>query len=390
VSGIEPVRGAFFSPPEAPPGETAAPPYDIITPEGHRRLLERNPYNVVRFTLGDEPGKEGDFQGADAVLSRLVAEGIIKVDPQPAFYVYEVRFPGAARREPFLGLVGAVSVRAKVLPHERTMGAVKEGRLRALEGTRANLGLVLLACRDGGRLTEVLQRGRERLRAEAEVRAGEVHAVWNLECELWEEAKAVLDPLPLIIADGHHRFQTAQYYASLHPEDPAAQRVLVVVAGMGSRSGLQILPTHRVVRFPSVNEAAAWAADLVAAFDMCAPEEADLTVYSPRMPEGVALRVSVPPDCGSLIAYLHELWLDRLREPVRVRAAHDLPEEPGQLCVRESVVVLRVRAVRPEELERTVQRGEVLPPKSTFFYPKVYSGLIMRLLDFDLDRAQEA
>jgi uncharacterized protein (DUF1015 family) len=378
---VQPFRAAFYRAPQTDPAANAAPPYDVIGPDDHRELLARSPHNVVRFTLGDRPGEEGDFREAAAALRGLVEAGVVGVDPSPAYYVYRITYRVSGRDRSYLGLVATVDLTGDaVLPHEKTMAGVKEGRLRALEGARANLGLVSLACQDEGGLPALLERGRGQIRVEVTVRPGETHAIHDFSPGLHDELTGLLAPLQLVIADGHHRFQTAQRYRELHPEFEAARRCLVVLSSLAS-SGLEIRPTHRAIFFSGRDAAAAWARAVIGSLPAAAGNRADLTVHAPGQVNGVPLRFDGRDD--SLISYLHAAFLDRLGPEVRFEYRHDISAAIDDVRAGRPVVALRVRAVTPGELLRTVRAGRVFPPKSTFFYPKLYSGLIMRLLDED-------
>ncbi len=377
---LEPFRAAFYQPPQAVNERCVAPPYDIVSPEEHRQLLGRSPYNVIRFTLGENPGEPGRFDTAAATLQRLVRTGVIGVDDRPRLYGYTVRYRAEGEELSFVGLVGAIDlVTARVFSHERTMSDVKEGRLRALAGTRANLGLILLAGQDEGRLERLLEQGRGRTRVDVSVKPGERHGVFDLNEECYDEIAQVTEPLDFVIADGHHRFQTAQRYWELNPEDSAARYCLVVLGSLASPSGLQILPTHRVITFSTTDAARSWAAGVRRALPETAEDAADVTLYVAGAADGVGLRFNSREE--SLVAFLHRMFIDDLGAAVKLSYVQDLEDAVQDVRSGRPVVAVRLRAVTPAELMRTVMAGDVFPPKSTYFYPKLYSGLLMRFLD---------
>ncbi|MCZ6793062.1 MAG: DUF1015 domain-containing protein, partial [Planctomycetota bacterium] len=226
---IAPFRGLRYALQEI--GETAenvtAPPYDVISPEEHRRLLDRSPYNLTRLTLGVEPGSASSYDERGERLREWVSAGALRAEEEPALYVNAVDYasPASGRRSRLLGLValGRLSPFEEriVLAHERTFPRVVDDRERLLRATRANLESILLLYSDPegtvDRLLEEAARAEPLIRVEA--KPGEHHALHAI-----RDPRGVARLVELfraqrpIIADGHHRYTTSLRFAEAHGE----------------------------------------------------------------------------------------------------------------------------------------------------------------------------
>ena len=216
-----------------------APPYDVIGPEQREELRRQSPYNVVHLTLPDSE------EEAAASLAEWQEQGVLVRDPDPACWWLAQEYVGpdgvARRRE---GLVAALRLEPYenrvVLPHERTHAGPKEGRLRLLRATRAQLEPLFFLW-DG--TVEVDGLGEPELEADE---GGVVSRLWRLEAEFTDALVEELADAQLLIADGHHRYETA---LAFHEEDgsEASAWLLAVIVPTG-QEGLTIFPTHRVAQ----------------------------------------------------------------------------------------------------------------------------------------------
>ncbi len=365
--------------------DNIAPPYDIVSPEKHAALLEKSPGNIIRFTLGERPGADGDFSHAGEALRELLERDILTVDRTPGLFLYEVDYLFQGGQHRLWAVVGAVDLEQdRVLFHEKTLPRVKEIRYKALAHTQANIGMILLACRDGGTLFPLLQRGKGRQRFQGEVAAGETHSLYELAGDISAEIDAVIARREVIIADGHHRFQTAQKYRRDHPEVPGARYCLAALGSLDhAETALMLQPYHRVVHFSSADDAASWTGKVARAFAPAEADGSDLIIYSPGNEEGTALtfQPGSADSTLSLVSFLHDRFLDSIEGKERLEYVRDLSSARKSVAAGGPVVALELRAVTNNEFVNTVRAGEVFPPKSTSFYPKLYSGLVMRFLD---------
>ncbi len=382
VSQIEPFKAVFYTAPKDAPDVNAAPPYDIVDAKEHAALLARSPHNVVRYTLGDSPEKEPDFSRVAAELERLVGEGVLGVEATPRYYLYAADFSYEGRAYSFIGLVGKVDLAgARVRNHEKTISKVKEGRLRQLSGTRGNVELVFIVCDDpGGEFLSLMQAHKGTCRVRVPVKEGETHSIHELDAAGTARAAALLDAKSFVIADGHHRFQTATRFWNENPGLEGARYCLAVAGSLAPASGLRITPYHRALTFAGRQQARAWALAVAAALPKAAGAP-DVTLHFPGAEDGLAL--AFPTSGESLVAHMHKAFIDKLGSAAALQYTRDLAEAVAKLRGGAPLVAVRLRAVTSEELFATVAAGEVFPPKSTYFYPKLWSGMVMRLFEFD-------
>jgi len=224
-----------------------APPYDVIPDADIARYLERSPHNIIRLI---RPGS--DYEGAARTLEGWLRDGTLRAD-EPSMYVHEVDLgDGRTRRDLLAALRLEPYERRVVLPHERTHRGPKEDRLALMRATRASLEpLWFLYDGAGGELKRLLDQAVERPAdvtfADAE---GLVQRFWAVPRGAWTDAVAgALAPLQLLIADGHHRYETALAYAGEAggPPDAASRFTLALLTDIDD-PGLEVQPTHRVMK----------------------------------------------------------------------------------------------------------------------------------------------
>lgn len=386
-----------------------APPYDQISEATRQRLLAASPHNVVRITLPRAEGAEDPYTAARRVLERWLAEGVWVVDPAPAVYPYHqtYRVGGTEVTRPMVVALGEVSeYDAKVVrPHERTHPAPKQDRLRLLEATRADTGLLFMLVSDPEGELAGLTRPTGPPLAEARDLRGELHRLWRItEPEIHERLATFMAPRSVIIADGHHRYETAVEYRRRHPE--ARWKLMAFCALEGP--GLTIWPNHRLVHgLPEFS-----LEGLVAAagpwFDVSplpdprtfTPRPGALGVVTRegarvfRLREEARAQLPWPPSTSEAwrrlaVSVLHEGILRpllgitdaELDARTRVDYVEDQEEAVRQVELGRYQAAFLIAPTTPAELRAVVEGGEVLPQKSTHFYPKLLDGLVFFHLD---------
>src|SRR5712691_4236928 len=256
---VRPFRGLRFAPAKvANPADVLAPPYDVIEPAEQRELLARSPYNIVRIELPSaEAGDRYDL--AAQTLAEWRAAGVLELDSAASFYLHETRFELGGDRVR-RALIGALRLQpweaGQVLPHERTFAGPKEDRLRLLRATRANVSPLWTLYRGNPpSLTRAWTWAENHAPVlSCELDDGTSQRLWALvDSELTDALRADFVDLRLVIADGHHRYETALYYRdeqaagrALEPDDPANFVLAHLVAE--DDPGLAALPSHRLVR----------------------------------------------------------------------------------------------------------------------------------------------
>ncbi len=424
---ILPFRGYRYNPQKIRDlSQVVAPPYDQIDPDTRDALHALHPWNFVRVTLGrPEPGDAGEtdrHRRTRDCLDRWIAEEILILDPEPTLYPYLTTYQAGGETLSRLGFIALVELteyrEGQVLPHERTHAGPKAERLAHLEATSADTGLIFMLTSDpAGDLLRAAGPPHAPPIAAAHDLKEELHQLWRLtDRAAIERIQALMLPRRLIIADGHHRYETALEYCRRHPG-----RSLKLMAVFPLEApGVTIFPTHRLLhnvegfqagellaragrwfdveRGPALSDPAAEAAALTKALDARVRSGA-LAVAMVAEAEGpgwlLTLRSeafdAVPWPAGTSRAW-RRLAVSVLHEGL-LKPFAGITEEilRQQTCVdytpdaAEAVTLVRkgsyqagflIPATTPEELQAVVRAGEVLPQKSTFFYPKLLDGLV--------------
>ncbi len=398
------------------------PPYDVIGPEAERELLARSPTNMVRLELGEPPASPpaSRYEGAASALREMLASGALARDEEPAYYLLRQRFAlGGAERERrcLLGALRLEEFGAGVLPHEHTAPGPKEDRLALMRACRANFSPLMMLYDDptdaAGRTLDAASASAP----DAEFAAGgERFALWAIrDAEAVGAIREALAGGPVYVADGHHRYETALVYRG--EAGGAADFTLVGLIAFDD-PGLAILPYYRVLH----GATAAQTAKL----------NALLSLYFVSRPSGTP-----PGDAGQLDAVVAALGqgqtalgvVERGKPPRVLTPANDIipepdPDAPPETQARSveafalQEMLLRpvfgdgfaehvayvhdgaeamataergdgqmaffVKGVPPDTFRSIVGAGIRLPRKSTYFHPKLPSGVTINLLDGDV------
>jgi uncharacterized protein (DUF1015 family) len=333
---VKPFRALRYTEAAGPLDELVAPPYDVISAEARSAYLARSPFNVVHLTLPDSEEQAGRD------LAAWRADGVLGEQPERYWWIAQdyVGPDGVARtREGFAASVPVTPYEAgDVLPHERTHAGPKEGRLRLLRATRTQLEPIFLLYdaapvfdRPVGEPAMAVDEGGVRTRA------------WPV-----EGGETTIDT-PLLIADGHHRYETAVAYRAENPEATHTFAVLV-----SSRSpGVEIFPTHRLVE--ELGEVPG---------DPVDRPNGGVTLYR----DNRYIRVATKDDFGPRVVESFA--------PAGVSYTAYADEAIAAVDRGDAAAAFLLEPVTVEQVARFARAGDVMPQKSTFFYPKLTSGLL--------------
>jgi len=404
---IQPFRGLRYRLPDADLAKVLAPPYDVITPAYQEELYARDPRNIVRVVLNRTAG-DGAYDEAGATFRGWVAAGLLAPDAEPALYLVEQAFEVEGRAHKRYGLLARFRVednaRGRVLPHEHTRKAAKEDRYKLLKATRANFSPIFLMFSD--------RQGSFQKQAEATARTppafqytddgGVAHRVWRIRDGAAVSAlQSAIGSEKAYIADGHHRWATAQRY---HREVGAEAAWTLGYFTPMEAPGLVVLPYHRLLdRGPSIEEArralraqfevnevkgAAAAAKKAAesraayAFGLVDPSGAGLVAQA-RAEASALLPADAPPSLRALDTFfLHQAVLSRLLKVPEdaVRYAHSMREVEEELKAGKCKMAVIMRPTPVAQIVDVADARENMPAKSTFFHPKLPSGLVVHPL----------
>jgi uncharacterized protein (DUF1015 family) len=373
------------------PGLVLAPPYDVISPAEQNELYARSPYNVIRLIL---PRGADRAASAGRTLREWVEQRILVRDAVPAIYVYSQRFTlhdGTSHRRD--GVLCRLRLeefsRGIVLPHERTLPGPKADRLAIFRATGANLSPIFgLYARRGERVRDLIGK-----LGAPDVDVDGWHQLWAVtNAAVIARFQAALADETVVIADGHHRYETALAYRDEQPGNAAAQYVLAYLANM-EEEGVVILPTHRLVRGALPLAAADLEARLRADFDgRPLPDgvrrgAGEIDVVMPDRRLRLRARASAQARLAGLPAAVRELDVALLRaailEPLlRLDAealdfTHDDDEAIEAVTTGRAGAAFLLNPPTLAQVRGTCLAGEVMPEKSTYFYPKLATGLVL-------------
>ncbi|HEY2900074.1 MAG TPA: DUF1015 domain-containing protein [Polyangia bacterium] len=412
-----------------------APPYDVISETERLDLEARHGQNVVRVEL---PRGEGDARYANAagLLDTWIAEGILRQDSQPALYRYEQQFawpPEGGRRyvrKGFFCLLRLEPFEARVvLPHEQTLSGPKEDRRKLLAATRTHISQVFGLYRDPSGVTEEPLAFAETAAPvlDATTPDGCRHRLWMLtDGERIARVAEALRGRQILIADGHHRYETMlNLRAQLRPKDrPPGHSAADWGAVFLSRAedpGLLVLPTHRLVRNLPAFDLGALRAGAAPAFEIKQSDEADVAAIEDRLrregerrvtfavraagekqttwlglKDGVDLSALGSPALRELdVTVLHSVLLapllgvdaSAMANQAYLGYTHSTAEALAALSTRQAQGAFFMNATKVEDVLQVCEEGSILPQKSTYFQPKLATGLVMNRINPDADVA---
>lgn len=391
-----------------------APPYDVIGEEEARRLRDLSPFNAVRLVLPEGVAPDR-YLLASRRLQEWLESGVLGRAPREATFAYRQEFSHGGRRVVRHALLAAVGLaeldRGEVLAHERTHRGPKEDRLALMQACQAQLSPIFFIARDSGReLPGLLARaGSGEPLLDATTEDGIAHAVRRIPSELEPGILAVVADDDLLIADGHHRYETALELSRQLPDRPAARRVLASIVSEHDE-GLIVQATHR--RLGGLPPA--WRARLEESFQVApGPDEPRALAAEVRSRGGATIGVlgidGRRPEPGRLRGLLLQprpgiaegaglsaaegalacLLLDRLILRGLTGLEADAAAAAGLLSYHQTpgaalgepaldAAAFLLPPVSLAGLWAVVREGKRLPPKSTYFAPKMPSGLLFR------------
>jgi uncharacterized protein (DUF1015 family) len=405
-----------------------APPYDVISADLQDALYERHPNNIVRIDLNKAEAGDAELARYDrsaAMFSDWLARGVMVQDGKPAFYVLSQTFHGPDGVERVrTGFFGCARLtrfgEGPIMPHERTLEGPKIDRLRLFRATKANLSPIFGMYRDpDGSVLAILKAAQRREPAVVAEMDGVVNRMWILEDGAASIVEA-FDPLKIYIADGHHRYETGLAYrderraAVRVPQagTPGYESILMFVAAVED-PGMVVFPTHRLVhgvnaiderlarvdRFFDRSEAPSSPDALVASLRaagrrgnaFAAVTKASSQIWTLRKDAPLEEIADLPkhPDVRRLdVTILHGVILEHLlgitkqaqASQQNLRYSKDAKEAIGSPAGDVQIAFL-MNPTKVQEVIDVSNAGEVMPQKSTFFYPKIPSGLVLYPLD---------
>ncbi|MBM3268936.1 MAG: DUF1015 domain-containing protein [Candidatus Sericytochromatia bacterium] len=438
MNRLNPFRATLFDPARSGDlGAVLCPPYDVVSQQDQYRLYLRSPCNVIRLELGqDLPGDDqatNRYTRANEQLAAWLAEGVLREDESPAFYLYVQEWEGGGSRTSFYAAVRLAEWdKGEVIPHEQTLSGPKADRLLLMRHTAANMSPVFgLYADPSGVVRQILAEAQASEPDLAAEQGAERHRLWRI--ARWDDVAAIQEALsnqPIYIADGHHRYETALAYRDECRERQGAftgeepwNSVLMCLADV-AEPGLEVLPTHRLVKAKDLDAAALVArlGEVFAVEERPAPDTAARIAATDRLLGEMkelneagrhALGLALPGEARVLLLTLREDPRELLSGFGRSPAWREL-----DVAILHYLVILEMLGIpegewkggkhlvytrdhkevlaglesgefqagfflNPTPVAQVVdvaRAGDVMPQKSTFFYPKLPTGLVLHRL----------
>jgi len=421
MARVEPLQALHYDPAVAGPlQELAAPPYDVIDPAQRAELQSRSPHNVVAIDLPEDPGGGDMYAHAAKLLSAWRAEGAVVRDDEPALWVLVQDYTGPdGRRLTRNGFFARVRVEdygpGTIRPHERTHPGPKEDRLRLTRATQANLSPIFSLYSDpdltAWKALEPATHGEPF--GTFEEADGTANRLWRVtDADAIATVTGALAEVELLIADGHHRYETARVYAEEIGGEGSHRYVLMCLVALQD-AGLTVFPTHRLVDgLKGTGKPEALASTLRTSFDI-----AEIAVANLVPPENGGAAIQM----GYMDSHFKRAFRLTLKDQsIADELLADMPEPYRRLdtAVLEALVLkgplalseddishlhglgyarsfdearelvesgtfdagFFLRGIPVAQIQEIAAAGVNMPPKSTYFFPKVPTGLLFHPL----------
>ncbi len=424
MAAIKPFKAIRYNPSLiSDPGAVITPPYDVISAAEQDRLHQNSPYNIIRLEYGktypDDNDSNNRYTRASDTLNKWLNADVLKADDEPLYYLYEQSYTYDSttyKRRGIVAALGLESYQSKVvLPHELTMTGPKKDRLQLLSSSQTNISPIFTLFPDPEhKMTDFFARvENDKPIFEAVEDSGQTHRLWVIsDSALQADISTYMSDQPLLIAHGHHRYETAlKYYQDILDAKgiipPGAANVLTIMVSIND-SGLLMLPTHRLLSGLSsedINALHQAIKDQFTTIDFGDPRQLDRQKYwqelvqQSRAKNGFGFITSnnasllIPKDFASTDALPVSLLHDRLLKPVLSAEAgteaikntlsfsHDFSSSLESVLSGNTDAAFILDTIPIDDVFDRASRGIIMPQKSTYFYPKLPSGIVLHHME---------
>ena len=404
--------------------ELTCPPYDVISPAQRENYINTNKNNIIRLEL---PTGENPYKDAASLLDKWLSDGILKKDTNEAIYIYEEEFEAYGERKKFKGIISRVKLtpfsEGVVLPHENTLSKAKEDRFNLMKTTGCNFSQVYSLYIDEEHTTEAKLDLLTKDASNVQFDDGSViHRLWIINDKV--VIKSICDDFAsrqLYIADGHHRYETALNYKNFCYENNLTNGsddcdyIMMMLVDMDS-DGLVVFPTHRLIHdvadfneedliekckeyfnVSSESNIALIEEELdklykenICAFALYTGKDSwmKLTLKDPSIMDELLKDESYAVRHLD-VSVLHSLILERvlgidkenMANQVNLTYTRSFDEAISSVNEEKSQAAFILNPTRISEIRDVASAGEKMPQKSTYFYPKLITGLVMNKMD---------
>lgn len=420
---IKPFNGIMYNPAKIRDVKTVlAPPYDVISPKMQDDLYELNIYNIVRLILGkiDDKDHEKDnrYTRAKDFLNDWLKNEILVRDSEPCIYVYRQAYTAEGARKVRTGFISLLKIEdgygKTVLPHEQTLAKPKTDRMNLMKAVNANLSPIFALFSEKSRsVSKILSKfaadNAPVISAEIE---GVTHEVWRMsDKKLTGRIVEAMRDKKALIADGHHRYEVARLYRTMMRAEKNYNKnmdyVMVYFMNMEEDESVTIMPTHRMLKDIGGMSPAKFESAIKNVFDVKkAKDLREITRalgqddsgkrFGVYFGEGVCYVITMKKDMSPAgmidadkssdwktldVAVLHELLIKKLLSlkdgEDNIKYTRDEKEALKLVDSGDYKIAFLLRPTKAEEVRKIAENGETMPQKSTYFYPKLLSGLVI-------------
>ncbi|MCH6555734.1 MAG: DUF1015 domain-containing protein [Chloroflexi bacterium] len=417
MADVQPLEAIRYAP-DVDLARVVCPPFDTIAPKAQRRLYGRSPHSAVRLEL---PKGRDPYKAAAKTLRQWLNKGTLVRDETPAFYAYQQEFAHGGESYRRRLLFGRLRLEpwdsGTVLPHERTFPAPKEDRLKLLRSLRLNTSPIFLVYPDSQQRVAPLVARAAGVEPTVQFsdEDGSAHSLWRIDDpHVVATISRGLQSEKLYVADGHHRYETALAYSEERQAGDGRESFVLVALAAADDPGLLVLPIHRLVDVdlpvenalelldtlfevesrPSLADLLRDMADrgrMVNSFGLVAADSPDfylLTLLDPEAAEPYLPRERSPAwrrldaAIATNVILRHTLGLNDVQlEDIRtVWYGEDAERAVAEVRQGRARYAVLLNPISPQRVMAIADGGERMPPKSTFFYPKIPTGLLFHPL----------
>lgn len=424
MAEIKPFKGLRYTEKAGEIKNLCCPPYDIVSGEQRQRLIEKNEYNIIRLELPTTEAGEDitPYREAAGTLRSWINDGVLKRDEKEGIYIYEMEFSAFGKSHKVKGFVSLVKAepfeKGIILPHEETLSKAKADRFNLMKATGCNFSQIYsLYTDEDGSVFDIIKKASEKApTGEFSDDENVIHRMWVVDDPFI--IKSIAEKMAdkkLYIADGHHRYETALNYRSYVrdnlDETGSSDYVTMMLVNM-ENDGLAVFPTHRIVRglksfdYKSVCERCSEYFEITPYLNREKGEKGleeaykngekafvmfngdnnytllklkDCSVMAELLPDkSEALRVLD-------VSVLHTLILERIfgidkenmAKQINLTYTRNADEALSEVDGQRANCCFLLNPTRVEEIKNVAAAGEKMPQKSTYFYPKLTTGLVM-------------
>lgn len=400
---IKPFKGITYNPEKVDLDNVVAPPYDIISEEDKTCLYNKSLYNIARIDCAENNSKQDKYLLAKQYMEKWIEEGIFLCSEKPIFYGYEIRYSCRNIEKTLRGIIGLVKLEELgqgIYPHEQTYSKPKEDRLNLMKACMANTSLIFSIYRSKDRITSKILETLSNPYIKAKDTDNNMHILYKIEnADLIAQIIDEFKDKNILIADGHHRYEVALEFKrqmdKIYPgaKDPPWHYVMMFLANIED-NGYVILPTHRLLNTPlPIKKQFEEAKEIFSLQEFNEKEDIQTVIENLGFGNfGLYLRENkwyilkyrgsfmnnLPEELRCLdVTVLEEMILKKMFPQKEV--SYEIEIENAVKMVNEGKfdAIFALRATNVEDIERVALAGLRMPPKSTYFYPKLLTGMII-------------